>query len=73
VRYDAAGKRGLSSLTKCTAAMRMLAYNVAADCIPEYLKIGASTTMECLKKLTLGIIEVFGEEYLRKHYKKARS
>jgi len=28
--------------------------------------IGASTALECLKKFTLGIMEVFGKEYLRK-------
>ena len=66
VRYDAAGKRVLSPLTKCTAAMRMLAYGVAADCVDEYLKIGASTALECLKKFTSGVVEVFGEQYLRK-------
>ena len=66
VRYDAAGKRELTPLTKCTAAMRMLAYGVAADCVDEYLKIGASTAIECIKKFASGIIEVFGEEYLRK-------
>ena len=64
--YDAIGKHGLSPLTKCTAAMRMLAYGVAADCVDEYLKIGASTAMECLKQFALGVVQVFGEEYLRK-------
>jgi len=44
----------------------MLAYGVAADCVDEYLKIVASTAMECIKKFALGIVEVFGEEYLRK-------
>jgi len=44
----------------------MLAYGVAADCVDEYLKISASTAMERMKKFALGIIEVFGEEYLRK-------
>ena len=66
VRYDAAGRRGLSPLTKCTAAMRMLAYGIAADCVDEYLKIGASTALECLKKFAMAVIEVFGNEYLRK-------
>ena len=66
VRYDAVGKRGLSPLTKCTAAMRMLAYGVAADCVDEYLNIGASTAVQCLKRFALGVVEVFGDEYLRK-------
>jgi len=61
VTYDAAEKLGLSPLTKCTAAMRMLAYGVAADCVDEYLKLGASTAMEHLKKFASCIVEVFGE------------
>jgi len=65
VRYDAAEKRELSPLTKCTAAMRMLACGIAADCVDEYLKIGASIAIECLKKFTSYIVEVFGEQYLR--------
>ena len=44
----------------------MLVYGVAANCVEEYLKIGASTAMECLEQFALGIVQVFGEEYLRK-------
>jgi len=66
VRYDAIRKHGLNPLTKCTAAMRMLAYGIVADYIDEYLKIGASPTLECIKNFALGMIEVFGNEYLRK-------
>jgi len=44
----------------------MLAYGVAADCVEEYLKIGASTAMECLNKFASCIVEVFDEQYLRK-------
>jgi len=46
--------------------MRMLAYGVAANCVNEYLTIGASTTMECLKKFALGVNDEFGKECLRK-------
>ena len=44
----------------------MLAYGVAADCVNEYLKIGASTALQCLKRFAFGVVEVFREEYLRK-------
>ena len=54
-------KDGLSPLTKCTAAMRILAYGVAADSIDEDLKIGASITIEYLKKFALCVVEVFQE------------
>ena len=60
------GKYGLSPLTNCTAAMRILTYGVAADCADEYLKIGASTTIECLEKFASSVVEVFREQYLRK-------
>ena len=53
-RYDGLGRQGLSPLTKCTAAMRMLAYGIAADCVDEYLKIGGSTALECMKISPLG-------------------
>jgi len=66
VRCDAAGKRGLSPLTKCSTAMRMLAYGVVADCVDKYLKIGASTALVCLKKFISYAVEVFGKQYLRK-------
>ena len=44
----------------------MLTYSILADCVNEYLKIGESTTIECMKKFTAGVIQVFGEEYLLK-------
>jgi hypothetical protein len=64
-RVDATGRKGLSPLQKCTAAIRMLAYGTATDELDEVLKIGESTTLECLGKFAKGIIECFGPEYLR--------
>jgi hypothetical protein len=47
----------------------MLPSGTAADELDETLKIAASTSLECLiralDKFALGVIEVFGEEYLR--------
>ncbi|XP_072087360.1 uncharacterized protein [Arachis hypogaea] len=65
-RVDATGRRGLSPLQKCTAVIRMLAYGVAADAVDDYVRIGESTTIECLKKFVEGVISVFEDEYLRK-------
>ncbi|XP_072084290.1 uncharacterized protein [Arachis hypogaea] len=65
-RVDATGRRGLSPLQKCTAAIRMLAYGVAADVVDDYVRIGESTTIECLEKFVEGVISVFEDEYLRK-------
>jgi len=62
MKCDVHGKRGFKPLTKCTASMGMVAYGITVDCVDKYLKIGASTALQCIKKFTLGIIEVFGEE-----------
>uniref|UniRef100_A0A0D2ZZ06 Uncharacterized protein n=1 Tax=Brassica oleracea var. oleracea TaxID=109376 RepID=A0A0D2ZZ06_BRAOL len=48
-KKDALGKLGLSSLQKCTAAIRVLAYGIAADTVDEYLRLGESTTRKCLE------------------------
>jgi len=66
LKYDAAGNHGLTPLTKCTAALRMLAYGISTDSFDEYLKIGESTSVQCLKRFAKGVIAVFGEKYLRK-------
>ncbi|XP_052116401.1 uncharacterized protein LOC107483216 [Arachis duranensis] len=65
-RVDATGRRGLLPLQKYTAAIRMLAYGVAADAVDDYVRIGESTTIDCLEKFVEGVISVFQDEYLRK-------
>ncbi|KAG7568238.1 Harbinger transposase-derived protein [Arabidopsis thaliana x Arabidopsis arenosa] len=62
-RRDATGRYGFSALQKCTAAIRMLAYGLAVD---EYLRIGATTSLKCMEHFVEGIIDCFGDEYLRK-------
>jgi len=64
-RVDAANKEGISPLAKCITSMRMLAYGVAADAVDEYIKIGSSTTLECLLRLCKGIIQLYEQVYLR--------
>jgi hypothetical protein len=56
---------GLSSLQKMTAALRMLAYGVAADSTYEYVRIGESTGVESLKKFVKTVVNIFSEKYLR--------
>ncbi|XP_074376705.1 uncharacterized protein LOC141718224 [Apium graveolens] len=41
-RIDAVGMRGLSTLQKVTAALRMLAYGTAADAVDDYVRIDSS-------------------------------
>ncbi|XP_024004777.1 uncharacterized protein LOC112081941 [Eutrema salsugineum] len=65
-RRNAHGRFGLSALQKCTAAIRMMAYGCAADAVDEYLRLGASTALLCLENFTDGIIQLFGDEYLRR-------
>lgn len=43
--------------------MRMLAYGVTADTVDEYIKIGGTTTFECLRRFCEGIIQLYGQEY----------
>jgi hypothetical protein len=66
LREDALGREGLTPLVKCTAVLRMLCYGAVADSVDEYLKIGRSTTSECLEKFCEGIIACFGPEFLRR-------
>ncbi|KAL1339181.1 hypothetical protein AAHE18_U015900 [Arachis hypogaea] len=65
-RVDAIRRRGLSPLQKCTAAIWMLAYGIGADAVDDYVRIGESTTIECLEKIVEDVISVFEDEYLRK-------
>ncbi|XP_024016297.1 uncharacterized protein LOC112089772 [Eutrema salsugineum] len=65
-RRNAHGSFGLSGLQKCTTTIRMMAYGCAADAVDEYLRLGTSTALLCLKNFTEGIIQLFGDEYLRR-------
>ncbi|XP_056695806.1 uncharacterized protein [Spinacia oleracea] len=63
---NAAMRLGASAVQKCTAAIRMLAYGCEADQVDEYLKLGASTSRECITKFVDGVIAHFSIDYLRK-------
>ena len=43
----------------------MPAYGMYADSIDEYVRIGESITIECVKRFCQGVVEIFGPEYLR--------
>ena len=49
-RRNAANTVGLSGEQKMTVALRMLAYSMSADSLDEYVKIGETTTIECVKR-----------------------
>ncbi|XP_059654463.1 uncharacterized protein LOC132301205 [Cornus florida] len=48
-----------------TTAVRTLAYGCAADHYDEYIKIGESTAIKCLKVFCNYIVTVYAEEYMR--------
>ncbi|PKU75260.1 hypothetical protein MA16_Dca024834 [Dendrobium catenatum] len=53
---DRADRLGLSSLQKVTAAFRMLAYGLPVDATDEYIRIGESTTIECVKRFCRAVV-----------------
>jgi hypothetical protein len=65
-RLDALNRPGFSPIHKCIVVIRQLAYGCSVDLHDEYLNMGESTGVECLKKFVEGVIEVYGEEYLRR-------
>lgn len=64
-KRNAVGALGASPLQKCIAAVRMLAYGAPADFLDDYVRLGESTIIECLKRFVKAVVEVFGEQYLR--------
>ena len=48
-----------------TAALRTLAYGVAADFMDEYVRIAETTAITSLKKFVAAVVAIFSEEYLR--------
>ncbi|KAK1661081.1 hypothetical protein QYE76_049240 [Lolium multiflorum] len=64
-RRNAAGELGHSTYQKVTAALRMLAYGIPADLIDDHLAMGESTSILCVKRFVVAIVNVFGSTYLR--------
>jgi hypothetical protein len=62
---NAAGELGHSTYQKVTAALRMLAYGITADLIDDHLAMGESTSILCVKRFAVTIVNVFGSTYLR--------
>ncbi|GJU77909.1 ALP1-like protein [Tanacetum coccineum] len=64
--YDCRGQRRISALMKCTTAIRQLAYGCVPDSLDEYLQMGATTARKCLENFCEVIMNLYGEEFLRK-------
>jgi hypothetical protein len=64
-KKDCTGMFGFSSLQKCTAALRMLAYGAPGDAEDDYIRMVESTAMECMSRFYRAVVSVFGSDYLR--------
>ncbi|GJY95379.1 hypothetical protein Tco_0511740 [Tanacetum coccineum] len=60
------GRLGISSLMKCTSAIRQMAYGAVPDALDEYLQMGALTARKSLQLFCKAIMELYGEAFLRK-------
>ncbi|GKC61834.1 ALP1-like protein [Tanacetum coccineum] len=65
-RYDCTGQRSISALMKCTSAIRQMAYGAVPDSLDEYLQMGATTARDSLRIFCKVIMNLYGEEFLRK-------
>ncbi|XP_021980214.1 uncharacterized protein LOC110876351 [Helianthus annuus] len=65
-RPDARNYEGFTTLQKCTAAIRQLAYGTVADALDEYLQMSARTSRECLYRFCHNVVKLYSKQYLRK-------
>ncbi|GJT06018.1 ALP1-like protein [Tanacetum coccineum] len=63
---DCTRKVGISALMKCTFAIRQMAYEAVLDSLDEYLQMGATTARDALRIFCKVIMNLYGEEFLRK-------
>jgi hypothetical protein len=71
-RRNAARELGHSTYQNVTAALRMLAYGIPADLVDDYLPMGESQAIKCVKSFAVGIVKVLDEVYLRAPMLKTR-
>ena len=65
LKKDVVGTVGFSSIQKCTAAMRMIAYGIPADNQDDYLRMSESTALTVMYRFARAMVAVFGPHYLR--------
>nr|GEY31290.1 putative reverse transcriptase domain-containing protein [Tanacetum cinerariifolium] len=63
---DCTEREGISSLIKCTSAIRQLAYDVNATFLDEYMQISERLSSKSLDYFCQAIMDIYGPEYLRK-------
>jgi hypothetical protein len=64
-RAHATSALGFTSYQKCSAAIRMLSYGMAADIFDEYLRMGERTHRDAMHWFCQAVVFGFGEYYLR--------
>jgi hypothetical protein len=64
-KRNAASVLGLSSVQKCTAALRLLAYGTSGNAVDEYCRLSESTAMEAMRRFVLAIRTCFESRYLK--------
>ncbi|GJW98110.1 ALP1-like protein [Tanacetum coccineum] len=63
---DYTGRVGISSLMKCTSAIRQLAYDIVPDFLDEYLQMSIKSSCLSFDHFCTSVMKIFGLEYLRK-------
>jgi hypothetical protein len=59
-KSNATGMLGLSCLQKVAAAFKMITYRVAADVVDDYVRVGESIALKCLRHFVVAVVKVFG-------------
>ncbi|GJS50017.1 ALP1-like protein isoform X1 [Tanacetum coccineum] len=63
---DYTGREGISSLIKCTSAIRQLAYDVNASFLDEYMQKSERSSRMALDHFCEAVMDIYGPGYLRK-------
>jgi hypothetical protein len=64
-RVNAAEVPSFTTLQKVTVAMCMLAYGGPTDRLDEYIRMGESIILECVRKITRTMVQEYRDIYLK--------